>query len=234
MDKRILEYQQKLMNASPFECLAFFASAFKDKIVFSTSFGAEDQVLTDMISRLKLGIELFTLDTGRIFQETYDLFDITEKKYNLKIRIYFPEAKEVENMVAAKGINLFYESMENRKECCNIRKIEPLQRALSGNRVWITGLRKEQSVTRNKAEMIEWDENFQIIKLNPIIEWNETQVWAYIKEHRIPYNELHDKGYPSIGCQPCTRAVQQGENVRTGRWWWELPEFKECGLHRKP
>lgn len=225
------EYNNILQGAKPKDVISFFAARYQDKISFSTSLGAEDQVLTDMICSIDPLIKIFTLDTGRLFQETYDLMQITEKKYRIKIRLFFPDAASVEKMVKEKGINLFYESIDNRKLCCHIRKIEPLQRALEGMKVWISGVRKEQSVTRQEFELVEWDESRQIIKLSPLIEWNESQVWEYLKENKIPYNELHDKGFSSIGCQPCTRAIKPGEPVRSGRWWWELPENKECGLH---
>lgn len=229
----IKEYNKILREASPKEILSFFNTRYKEKMAFSTSLGAEDQVLIDMICKVDPMINIFTLDTGRLFNETYHLMDYTEKKYGIKIQLYFPEADRVEKMVKEKGINLFYESVENRKLCCHIRKIEPLSRALAGIKVWISGMRKEQSVTRQNLELVEWDESHQLIKLYPLIEWNESQVWKYIKENNIPYNELHDQGYPSIGCQPCTRAVKPGESVRSGRWWWELPENKECGLHQR-
>lgn len=233
MKDLIKEYNKILREASPMEILSFFNTRYKEKMAFSTSLGAEDQVLTDMICKVDPMINIFTLDTGRLFNETYHLMDFTEKKYGIKIQLYFPEADRVEKMVKEKGINLFYESVENRKLCCHIRKIEPLSRALAGIKVWISGMRKEQSVTRQDLELVEWDESHQLIKLYPLIEWNESQVWKYIKENNIPYNELHDQGYPSIGCQPCTRAVKPGESVRSGRWWWELPENKECGLHQR-
>ena len=231
MQDTIKIYQDQFREATPVEVLSHFLSEYKDKIAFSTSLSAEDQVLIDMISKIDPGIKIFTLDTGRLFQETYDLLDITEKKYGIKIRIYFPDPSHVEKMVDEKGINLFYESVENRKFCCHIRKIEPLRRALEGMKVWISGVRKEQSVTRQDFDLVQWDETHQVIKLLPLVDWSESQVWEYIREHKIPYNELHDKGFPSIGCLPCTRAVKPGESLRSGRWWWELPENKECGLH---
>ncbi len=195
--------------------------------------GAEDQVITHILTGMNSVIKIFTLDTGRLFQETYDLLDITQKKYALPIEVYFPGTSRVEEMVKTKGINLFYESIENRRLCCHIRKIEPLHRALAGMEVWITGMRKEQSVTRSQAALVEWDPVYQIIKLNPLIHWTDDMVWQYVKNQKIPVNDLHSKGYPSIGCLPCTRAIQPEEDVRSGRWWWELPEFKECGLHKK-
>jgi len=227
----VSEYNRILHGVAPLEVLSFFSSRYKGKISFSTSLGAEDQVLTDMIMRVDPLIKIFTLDTGRLFQETYDLINITAKKYGIKIHLYFPDAERVESMVEEKGINLFYESIENRKLCCHIRKIEPLKRALEGTKIWISGVRKEQSVTRQEFDLVEWDESRQVIKLSPLIEWTESQVWEYLNKNKIPCNELHSKGFSSIGCQPCTRAIKPGESVRSGRWWWELPENKECGLH---
>ena len=231
MKELIKEYNRILQGATPKDVISFFAEKYKGETSFSTSLGAEDQVLTDLIGSVDPLIKIFTLDTGRLFQETYDLIYITEKKYGIKIRVYFPDSDSVEKMVNEKGINLFYESVENRKLCCNMRKIEPFKRALAGVKVWISGLRREQSVTRKDLELVEWDESYGIIKLSPLIEWNESKVWEYLRGNKIPYNELHQKGFPSIGCQPCTRSIKPGESVRSGRWWWELPENKECGLH---
>lgn len=205
---------------------------FGSKVTFASSLGEEDQVITDMIAKLAPGIGIFTLDTGRLYQETYDLLAKTQKKYpNLKFRIYFPDAKAVEEMVQTKGINLFYESIENRKLCCGIRKVEPLKRHLAGVDAWITGLRRQQSVSRADDQIIEWDQANDKIKINPLINWSLEDVHAYIKEHKIDVNPLHAKGFISIGCAPCTRAVKPGEDIRAGRWWWEQPEQKECGLH---
>jgi phosphoadenosine phosphosulfate reductase len=185
-----------------------------------------------MIASLKLPIRIFTLDTGRLFPETYDLIDRTSAKYGISIEICFPDYRQVEKMVSEKGINLFYESIDNRKLCCGIRKSEPLARALNGCSAWITGLRKQQSVTRHNMQTAEWDELHGLIKINPLIVWSEAEVKEYVAKHKIPYNTLHDKGFPSIGCQPCTRAVAPGEDIRAGRWWWEQPDQKECGLHK--
>ncbi len=223
----------KFQNATPEETILWFTKNFAGKITFSTSLGAEDQVITHILAGMSPPSEVFTLDTGRMFQETYDLLDITQKKYGLNVQVYFPDPAQVEQMVNSKGINLFYENIENRQFCCQIRKILPLKRALAGKEVWITGMRKEQSVTRANAAMVEWDPAYQIVKFNPLIAWTGEMVWQYINTWKIPVNDLHSKGYPSIGCLPCTRAVQPGEDVRSGRWWWELPEFKECGLHKK-
>lgn len=224
---------QKTETFQTEELLAKVVDEFKEKLCFATSLGAEDQVITHIIAKNNLPVEIFTLDTGRMFYETYELLEKTTHRYGLKIKIMFPDASEVEKMVSEKGINLFYRSIENRKQCCGLRKIKPLQKALKGKQAWITGLRKEQSPTRTGLERIQWDENNGLVKVNPLLHWSEEEVWTYIKENNIPYNVLHDKGFPSIGCQPCTRAVLEGEDVRSGRWWWENPETKECGLHKK-
>lgn len=202
-----------------------------DKIALSSSLGAEDQVLTDMILKINPAARIFTLDTGRLPQETYDLISETMKKYGMKYEVLFPESGDVETMEKSFGPNLFYGSIEKRKLCCEIRKIRPLKKILSTLDAWICGLRKEQSVTRTQIEKIGWDENFSLVKLNPLADWSENDVWEYIRKNDIPYNKLHDKGYPSIGCAPCTRAVKPGEHPRAGRWWWEEPAKKECGLH---
>jgi phosphoadenosine phosphosulfate reductase len=215
------------------DVLSWFITNYKSKIAFSTSLGAEDQVITQMLAVIGLPVRIFTLDTGRLFQESYDLLDITRKKYGMDIAVYFPDAGRVEEMVNAKGINLFYDTVENRQQCCRIRKIEPLQRALGGMEVWITGMRREQSVTRAGNGLVEWDEANRVIKLNPMIEWTDGMMWEYIRLNKIPVNELHAAGYLSIGCLPCTRPVREGEDIRSGRWWWERPENKECGLHKK-
>lgn len=215
------------------DVLAYFLKEYKGKIAFASSMGAEDQVITEMIAKLDREAKIFTLDTGRMFPETYDIIDRTNARYKINIQIYFPERDQVEKMVNEKGINLFYESIENRKLCCHIRKIEPLKRALQGMEVWISGLRRSQSVTRKDVKLVEWDEGNGLLKINPLIDWTEDQVWDYVRKNNIPYHKLHDHGFPSIGCQPCTRAIEPHEDVRAGRWWWELPEGKECGLHVK-
>ena len=202
-----------------------------ERIALASSLGAEDQVLTHMVLTLKPDARLFILDTGRFHPETYDLIAATMRKYSMHYEALFPEAPDVEEMESLHGPNLFYESIENRKKCCSVRKVKPLRRVLSSLNVWITGLRKEQAVTRSAIEKVEWDEANGLIKLNPLAEWSEKDVWEYISKHNIPYNKLHDQGYPSIGCAPCTRAVLPGEDIRAGRWWWERPEQKECGLH---
>jgi phosphoadenosine phosphosulfate reductase len=227
------ELNKKFSKSKPEDILDYFIKECKGEIALSSSMGAEDQVLTHMIHTLDKTVRIFTLDTGRLFPETYDLIETTNKKYDIHIEIFFPDYNNVQKMVREKGINLFYESIENRKECCNIRKIEPLKRALEGQKVWICGLRKDQSVTRFYTNIVEYDENMKLIKINPLINWTEDQIWEYIHTHNIPYNTLHDKGFRSIGCQPCTRAVKPGEEIRAGRWWWEKPEQKECGIHEK-
>jgi len=231
MKPDIHKYNEDLATADVAGVLEYFTRQFPGRCVFSTSLGSEDQVLTAIIAKSFPSIRIFTLDTGRLFQETYDLIRITEEKYKTRIEVFFPDHVLVEKMVNAKGVNLFYDSVENRKECCHVRKIEPLKRALAGMKVWITGLRREQSNDRATAGLVNWDETHAILKLNPLINWTEADVWSRIREDKIPYNSLHDKGFPSIGCLPCTRAIMPGEDFRAGRWWWEDGAKKECGLH---
>ena len=233
MKEQVESLNQKYKNATAEELLTGFLAEYKGKIALSSSLGTEDQILTHMICQIDKSTKIFTLDTGRLFPETYELIHRTNSKYGFKLSVYFPDASQVEEMVGDKGINLFFESIENRKQCCNIRKLEPLKRAFAGLDVWICGLRREQSVTRQNMQRIEWDEANGLIKLNPLIEWTEAGVLEFIKVHGIPYNPLHDKGFPSIGCQPCTRAIFPGEDIRAGRWWWENPETRECGLHKR-
>lgn len=230
--KRIDEFNQFYATSSPEEILGAVARIFPDKIAFASSLGFEDQIITHMIRQQNLNMAIFTLDTGRLFPETYDLIDRTNARYKANIKIYFPDAAEVEGMVYSRGINLFYDSIENRKLCCTIRKTQPLSRALKGLQAWVTGLRKAQSVTRTGMKVMEWDEVNQIFKINPLIEWSDKQVTDFIHQNNIPFNKLHDQGFPSIGCQPCTRAIMPNEDIRAGRWWWELPDQKECGLHK--
>jgi len=233
MDKIVNSLNSRFQDEKPEEVLNFFLDEYKDRIGLASSLGAEDQVLTHMLVSLHPSPRIFTLDTGRMFPETYDLIERTCARYRIKIDIYSPNAQLVERMVNSKGINLFYYSVENRKECCGVRKIEPLKRAFKGLDVWICGLRREQSVTRKTMQLVEWDEGNGLIKINPLINWTNENVWTYIREHNVPYNVLHDKGFPSIGCQPCTRAIEPGEDIRAGRWWWENPESRECGLHKR-
>ena len=233
MENKISSLNQQLANTDASGLLAYFLKEYNGRIALSSSLGLEDQVLTEMVCSIDKNVKIFTLDTGRLFPETYDLIHRTNQKYGIRMQVFFPEAHHVEAMVREKGINLFYNSIEDRKTCCHVRKIEPLQRAFAGLDVWICGLRRDQSVTRAELKPIEWDESNGLIKLNPLIDWTEEQVRSYIKEHKIPYNPLHDKDYPSIGCQPCTRAILPGEDLRAGRWWWENPDTKECGLHKR-
>lgn len=198
---------------------------------FANSFGAEDMVLTDLIARHYPGIEMFTLDTGRLPEETYTLMKEVADRYGIRVPVYFPEPAAVEAYVAQNGPNAFYESVDLRKRCCHIRKVEPLKRALSGKRAWITGLRRDQAPTRKNLTESEFDAENGLQKFSPLLDWSESDVWAYLKQFDVPYNALHDKGYTSIGCAPCTRAITRGEDVRAGRWWWEDPAVKECGLH---
>lgn len=232
--EEIKALNKQFSRADTKEVINYFLAEFKGRIALSSSLGAEDQVLTDMVMRIDPEVKVFTLDTGRMFSENYDLIDQTNKAYDFKMEVFFPDYKKVEKMVGERGINLFYTSIENRKLCCHIRKIEPLKRALSGLDIWICGLRSDQSVTRINTKLLEWDEPNGLLKLNPLVDWSHEQVWDYIRKEKVPYNDLHDKGFLSIGCQPCTRAINPGEDVRAGRWWWEKPESKECGLHNRP
>lgn len=211
--------------------LTCFCEAHKGRIALASSYGVEDQVLTDMILKIDPTVKIFTLDTGRLPEETYSVMDQTNRKYGISVDVYCPDKEAVEALYQTQGINGFRDSVENRKACCHVRKIEPLRRALEGIEVWITGLRRSQSPTRESMQLIEWDETNKLIKLNPLIEWDEKRVWDYIKSNKVPYNALHTQGYPSIGCAPCTRAIRDGEDIRAGRWWWESPGHKECGLH---
>lgn len=222
---------QQLKEQSIADGLALLAKEFATKLTFSTSFSIEDQVVTHEILSHQLDIKIFTLDTGRIFPETYSTWNSTQEKYKAPISAYYPNQIALQNFTSTKGPNSFYESVENRKECCYIRKVEPLQRALAGNEIWVTGLRAEHSPTRQDLEIIEWDDTNKVIKYHPLLHWTTEQVRAYIQQHQVPYNPLHDKGFISIGCAPCTRAIQPGEDFRAGRWWWEDSSKKECGLH---
>lgn len=225
------EIAVQIKEMGPVEALTFLSQKFEGQITFSTSFGWEDQVITDLIFANDLPIKVFTLETGRLFPETYYVWNRTLENYQKPIHAYHPDEAALETMVSKKGPNSFYESVENRKECCAIRKIVPLKRALKGNRCWVTGIRAEQSLNRTDMSNLEWDEENQLIKFHPIFYWSLDEVKAYIKKNNIVYNTLHDKGFPSIGCAPCTRAVQEGEDFRAGRWWWEDQSKKECGLH---
>ncbi|WP_294287718.1 phosphoadenylyl-sulfate reductase [uncultured Chryseobacterium sp.] len=219
-----------LKQLPPEEGLKLMSSKFPQGAVFSTSLGQEDQVITDIIFRNALPVKVFTLDTGRLFYEHYELLSRNNARYKRKTEVYFPESSDVEQYVNEKGINAFYHSVENRKECCFIRKVKPLNRALQQAKVWITGLRAEQSENREHMPVIEWDEERQLYKYNPLIHWSYQQVLDYLAEYKVQELSLHKKGFISVGCQPCTRAIAEGENPRAGRWWWESSQ-KECGLH---
>ncbi len=229
----VKELNEKFNNKQTQDILQYLLKKYKNKLGFSSSLGAEDQVLTHMILNIDKNANIFTLDTGRLHDETYALIDETNLKYNTKLNVFFPQSQAIENLYNTQGINGFYESIEKRKACCFVRKIEPLQRALQSIDIWITGLRASQSITRENLKIVEYDANHKTIKVNPLLFWSEDDIWKFIKENKIPYNKLHDKGFPSLGCSPCTRAIKNGEDVRSGRWWWENPEHKECGLHIK-
>ena len=213
------------------EVLRWALDRFHPRLAFASSFGAEDVVVIDLLSRLRRDARIVTLDTGRLHEETYDVMERVRRRYGMTIEVHFPEREAVEKLERDRGFLSFRDSIEARKECCRVRKVEPLRRALTGLEAWMTGLRRTQGVTRGGVPKIEYDAAFNLIKLNPIADWSEVQVWDYIREHDVPYNALHDRLYPSIGCAPCTRAVQPGEDARAGRWWWEQPDSKECGLH---
>jgi phosphoadenosine phosphosulfate reductase len=215
------------------EALRLLSELFPGQVAFSSSLGYEDQVITDMILANSLDIRIFTLDTGRMFPETYTTLQKTNNRYDTKIEVLFPKNDAVETLLTEKGPLSFYESVENRKECCFIRKVEPLNRALKGVKIWVTGIRAEQSNNRTDMQAIEWDGGHELFKYNPLLAWNFDEVKKYVKAHNIPYNPLHDKGFVSIGCAPCTRAVREGEDFRAGRWWWEDESKKECGLHSR-
>jgi phosphoadenosine phosphosulfate reductase len=223
-----LNTQAKKLRAEQIIGLAL--SEVGGNTIFTTSFGAEDQVLTHILAENKLPVDIITLDTGRLFNETLETFEKTIVRYGRIIKVLFPDPEDVERYVNEKGPNAFYQSVNLRKECCNIRKIKPLERGLKGYGIWITGLRADQSENRTGLQFFEWDKRFNILKVNPLLRWTYQEIISFIHSNFIPYNLLHDKGYVSIGCAPCTRAIQEGENYRAGRWWWETSD-KECGLH---
>lgn len=223
---------EEIEQSSLQSALERMCELYPSGIVFSSSLGQEDQVLTDVIFKNHMPIKVFTLDTGRLFYEHYELLAQNRAKYKTDTKLYFPDAKEIEQYVEEKGINGFYQSVENRKLCCEIRKVRPLNRALEGAKVWITGLRSEQSDNRENMPMIEWDSHRNLIKFNPLIQWSYQEVLEYLEKHKVQELSLHKKGYISVGCKPCTRAIEPGENPRAGRWWWE-DSHKECGLHSK-
>lgn len=227
-----IEYlETSLAGKGVAEQISILNSYVDSNVVFSSSLGLEDQVITDIIATHQLNVDIFTIDTGRLFKEVYDLIDKTNKHYKLKIRVYFPDYVSVENLTNEKGPNSFYDSIDNRIECCNIRKVEPLRRALASASVWITGLRRDQSANRENMKLVQWDSDRALIKFNPLIDWTSEDVMDYIEKNEVPINPMHQEGFVSIGCAPCTRAISLGEDPRSGRWWWET-SHKECGLHK--
>lgn len=229
----ILDLNIRFSTSTPQELLKWVTREYSSNLTLASSFGAEDVVLIDMLCRQGKNPKVFFLDTGRLHQETYNTYDAIREKYDISIDSFAPSTQALQELILNKGVNSFYKSIENRKECCYIRKVEPLARALEGFDVWITGLRRSQSITRNHLQKIELDlMHEKKIKINPLGDWSEDQVWSYIKENQVPYNKLHDRGFASIGCAPCTRAIEDNEDLRAGRWWWEEPDHKECGLHK--
>lgn len=225
--------QDTLLGASAQQILGWAAQQWGDRLVVANSFGAEDVVLVDMAAQLGLSLRFFTLDTGRLPQETYDVMDALQTRYGVRFEVHLPDPTALAALLAEKGPNSFYRSVDDRRTCCHIRKVEPLQRALADADAWVTGLRRSQSVTRGQLDVVEVDFAHQgRAKVNPLADWSQDDVWDYIRAHNVPYNALHDRHYPSIGCAPCTRAVAPGEDLRAGRWWWETPDQKECGLHK--
>jgi phosphoadenosine phosphosulfate reductase len=228
------EVQSLLESWTARDVLHWALQRFHPRLAFASSFGAEDVVVIDLLARQRPDARIVTLDTGRLHEETYDVMERVRRRYGVTIEVVFPERDAVERLERARGLYSFRDSIEARKECCRIRKVEPLRRALHGLEAWISGLRRTQGVTRGGVPKIEPDTTFDLIKINPIADWSDDDVWNYIRAHDVPYNALHDRSFPSIGCAPCTRAVQPGEDLRAGRWWWERPEQKECGLHASP
>ncbi len=231
MKEQLTTLHNALLQKNEVEGLAFLAQQFPNEIVFSTSFGLEDQAVSHLILANQIPISIFTLDTWRLFNETYSVWESTNERYHTYIQPYYPKANDIEEYVHKNGPLSFYRSVELRKECCHIRKVEPLSRALKGKKVWVTGLRADQSTARKDLPILEWDDTYHLFKYNPILHWTFEDTKAFIKAHNIPYNVLHDKGFVSIGCAPCTRAIKEGEDFRAGRWWWESNSKKECGLH---
>lgn len=228
---RIKELTEASRDLGTEELLRYVLDAFGSRIEFASSFSAEDQVILDMLMKVSKDIVVFTLDTGRLPEETYEVIQRSREKYAIEPKILLPDTAQIEAMIAEHGQDLFYDSVENRKMCCHVRKVVPLSRELTSLEAWICGLRSEQSVTRSQIERIAWDETFSLVKICPLSNWTNERVWQYIRDNDVPYNKLHDKGYPSIGCEPCSRPIKAGDDIRAGRWWWEKPEHKECGLH---
>ncbi len=229
--EQLAAWQQELRTAEPPAVLQWAVARFGERLAFATSLGAEDQALTAMVAATTPRLRCFTLDTGRLHPETYELLARTQERFGVRIEVMFPDATQVEEMVRTHGINLFYESVAHRQRCCGVRKLAPLRRALAGLDAWVVGLRREQAVTRQDLQVVDWDEANGLVKVAPLWNWTQDQVWDYVRRHHVPYNPLHDRGFLSIGCACCTRAVKPGEDVRAGRWWWENPQTKECGLH---
>lgn len=231
MTPQINRWQRELEGASPLEILTWAADQFGEDVTLASAMGLEAQVLTHLIAKNNLPISIFTLDTGRLFDETYALIAETEARFDIRIKMFAPRHEDVEELVNAGGTNLFRQSLESRKQCCAVRKVYPLGRALEGKQAWMAGLRRDQSVTRTDLRVVDWDEAHGLVKINPMLEWTEREVWNYIHENEVPYNLLLNRGFASIGCAPCTRAIRPGEDIRAGRWWWEEAENKECGIH---
>lgn len=229
--EEIQHLNEQCAGLEPAEIIRLAFRKFQDGLTFASSLGEEDQIILDIISKTHPDIDAFTLDTGRLFKETYDLIARNKTRYAVSFHVYYPDSQAIEDMVAAHGINLFYESLSNRKLCCRVRKLEPLRRALKDKSAWITGLRRSQSLTRHQVEFFEWDQENEKVKINPLLMWSREQVQRYIEEFKIDINPLHQEGFVSIGCACCTRAINDGEDIRAGRWWWEEPEHRECGLH---
>ena len=222
----------EMANASPEDVIKWAVGEFGDRVALASSFGAEDVVLIDMLCKATARPRVFLLDTGRLHQQTYDVVDHIRTRYGISIEAYAPDTEALQKLVTDSGPNSFFHSVDSRRECCRVRKVEPLARALSGLDAWITGLRRGQSVTRASMQPFELDSAHSgILKISPLADWSDKQVWDYIRTFEVPYNRLHDQGFPSIGCEPCTRPIQPGDDLRAGRWWWESPEHKECGLH---
>jgi phosphoadenosine phosphosulfate reductase len=227
------EINTNLEGKSAQALLTWAVNRYQTKVALASSFGAEDVVLIDMLVKINPEARIFTIDTGRLPQETYELMDKIRERYKIKLEVYYPDTSRVEEMVSKEGFNSFYKSLSLRQLCCRVRKVEPLNRALKNLEAWICGLRRQQSLTRREIKKVEEERDALRVKINPLADWTEADVWDYIKKNAVPYNSLHDKGYPSIGCAPCTRAIKPGEDIRAGRWWWETPDKKECGLHLK-
>ena len=230
--EELRELNERFRGKPAEDIVRWAGETFGPRVKLASSFGAEDVVLIDIVARAAPAIKVFTLDTGRLNDETYEAMERVRERYGMEIESVFPERIAVEQLVREKGFYSFRESIENRRECCHIRKVEPLRRALAGATAWMTGLRRDQAATRTETDAVQWDEGNALLKINPLVDWTNEQVWEYVRANNVPYNRLHDQGFPSIGCAPCTRAVKPGEDIRAGRWWWELPEYKECGLHQ--